>query len=144
VAEPPHGADRLATHGAVTNALYLRPHLRGRPADGLEATVSVLLAWSAAEVIDPYQSLHAGGAARNLYGVAPAGRYYGTEVDVALRWAVSAGPLELVPGAQIGWLQPGPVFIQPDGATMPPAWLFEARLTIRAGSDGTGPGSPRE
>ena len=130
---PPPGLDLVPTEGAVTNALYLKPTLRYRPAllDGkLRAVASVLFARAPEKVIDLYQAF-VSSAARNSFGAA-AKRDYGTEVDFALgyRTRIAGDQLGAELGVQGGYLFPGDAFDRPDGSRMPGVFVGKLRGTL--------------
>lgn len=129
---PPPGLDLLPTEGAVTNALYLKPTLRYRPAllgGKLRAVASVLFARAPEPVIDLYQAL-VSSAPRNSFG-AVAKRSYGTEVDGALGYRTRlATELGVEAGVQAGYLFPGDAFDRADGTRMPGAFSGKLRGTL--------------
>ena len=133
VGRPPPGLDLLPTEGAVSNALYLKPTIRYRPAflgGKIRAVASVLFARAPEPVIDAYNSLNSSGP-RNAFG-APAGRSYGTELDGALgyRSRIAGDQLGIELGVQGGYLIPGDAFNRADGTRMPAAWAGKVRATL--------------
>ena len=130
VARPPNGIDLLPTQGAVTNALYLKPTVRWRPAllgGKVRLVGSVLWARAPEPVVDPYQALLV-SSPRNAYG-APAGQNYGLELDAAVtyREKLFNNKLGVELGAQYGVLFPGDVFAKPDGTTLGKVVAFKLR-----------------
>ena len=133
VGRPLPGLDLLPTEGAVTNALYLKPTVRYRPAflgGKIRAIASVLFARAPEPVIDAYNALVYSGP-RNVFG-APAGRSYGTEIDGALgyRSRIAGDHLGVELGVQGGYLFPGDAFNRTDGSRMPGAWAGKVRATL--------------
>ena len=132
-ARPPRGIDLLPTQGAVTNTLYLKPTVRWRPplfAGRLRLVGSVLFARAAEPYIDPY-STSLTSAPVNVFG-APAGRYYGTEIDGAASWRVRlAGSLAYELGVQAGRLFPGNAFHLADGSRLSPVNAVRFRATLQ-------------
>ena len=130
VGRPPNGIDLLPTQGAVTNALYLKPTLRWRPAllgGRVRLVGSILWARAPEPVVDPYQALLV-SAPRNAYGAA-AGQDYGFELDAAVsyREKLFNNKLGVELGAQYGVLFPGDVFARPDGSTLGKVVAFKLR-----------------
>ncbi len=130
---PPPGLDLLPTEGSVTNALYLKPTLRYRPAflgGKVRAVASVLLARAPEPVIDLYQAF-VSSSPRNSFG-APAKRSYGTEMDFALgyRTRIAGDQLGAELGVQAGVLFPGDAFDRADGTRMPGVWVGKLRGTL--------------
>jgi hypothetical protein len=130
---PPAGLDLLPTQGAVTNALYLKPTLRYRPAvfgGKIRAVLSVLIARAPQPVIDPYQAL-VFSAPRNAFGH-EAGRVYGTEVDagIAYRTRLVGDAVGAELGVQAGVLFPGDAFTRADDSRMPNVFAGKVRATL--------------
>jgi hypothetical protein len=120
-AHPPNGVDSLPTEGAVTNAVYLKPTLRYRPAALLgkvRFTAALLWARAPEPVIDAYES-YLRSAPANSFGAA-AGKNYGVELDGAITWRdrYFQSRLGLELGVQYGVLFPGDVFAKMDGSKM--------------------------
>ena len=130
---PPPGLDLLPTEGAVSNALYLKPTLRFRPAllgGKLRAVASALFARAPEPVIDLYQAF-VSSAPRNSFG-ATAKRSYGTELDFALgyRTRIAGDELGAEIGVQGGYLFPGDAFDRADGSRMPGVFAGKLRATL--------------
>jgi hypothetical protein len=129
---PPPGLDLLPSEGAVTNALYLKPTLRWKPAllrGTLRFIGSALFARAPQPVVDPYQAL-VSSAPKNAFGH-DAGRNYGVELDAAVGYrARIAGPLGFESGVQMGYLIPGDAFTRLDGSRMPAAVAVKVRATF--------------
>jgi hypothetical protein len=131
-ARPQSGVDLLPTEGAVTDALYLKPTLRYRPAflGGKFRFVGSLL-WARAPqpYVDPYNSFLA-SRPLNTFN-APAGQNYGVELDSAVSYRERLGTqvgVEL--GLQGGVLFPGNAFNFPDGTRMGRAYAAKLRATL--------------
>jgi hypothetical protein len=128
---PPAGLDLLPSEGAVTNALYLKPTLRYKPAalPGLRLVGSALFARAPQPVLDPYQAL-VYSASRNAFGT-DARRNYGVELDGAIGYqARISKPLGFETGVQFGYLFPGNAFTRADGSRMPGAYALRLRATL--------------
>ncbi len=106
VGAPPAGIERWPTRGGLTNALVAFPRLWVRPLVDLEAYGGVLLAWAPETNIDPFNTNVGGGTRRNALGREP-GSYWGTELDLGLRYHLPLDPVELALGAEGGVLLPG-------------------------------------
>jgi hypothetical protein len=85
VGVPAQDLDRLASEGAVFDAVTVFPKLGWRFGDRGEVYLGMLLAWSPAPLVDPYAS-RIGGQPRNFLGVNADGRMLGAEVDAGIRW----------------------------------------------------------
>jgi hypothetical protein len=100
------GIDRVATRGAVTNTFAIFPRLALQLVDGLEFSAGPMFAFALATPMDPFNSRIAGGSPRNALDGSP-GRFWGTEVDFALRYRRLLGTSELLLGVEGGVLIPG-------------------------------------
>ncbi len=115
---PPQGFERLATGGAVSQALYINPVVRFEPFTDLALLGGVLWARSPRPLIDPYQTGLAGGALRNQRG-GKAGQDLGIEVDAAVRWKRPLGAgLALHLRLDAGVWLPGEAFDDAEGRPM--------------------------
>jgi hypothetical protein len=126
VGAPVNGVERTPTRGAVTNALVVFPRLWVRPVKGLEAYAGALFAFAPVKNVDPFNTQLAGGTPRNALDQAP-GSYWGTEIDLGLRYRVHLRGTELNAGAECGVLQPGSAL---RGSTGPDARVFGGRLML--------------
>ena len=130
---PTSGLDLVPTEGAVTNALYLKPTVRWRPAllgGKVRLVGSILWARAPEPVVDPYQALIS-SAPRNSYG-AVAGQSYGIELDAGVSYREKVfNKLGLELGAQYGVLFPGDVFAKPDGSTLGKVVAFKLRAGLQ-------------
>ena len=132
VGQPPSGVGLLPTSGAVSNALYVKPTVRWRPArvERLLLLASVLYARAAAAPLDPYASFACGGCANNAFG-GKAGLSYGWELDLGGSYHIPLSPkVDLELGAQGGLLLPGDAFSLPDGGAMPNIGGGRLRATL--------------
>lgn len=129
---PPQGLDLLATEGAVSNALYLKPTLRYKPrlfGGGLRLIGSAIFARAPQPVIDAYQAL-VSSAAKNAFGH-DAGKNYGVELDGAIGYQSKlSSALGIETGVQAGYLFPGDAFTRADGSRMPGAYAMKLRATL--------------
>jgi hypothetical protein len=100
------GIDRVATRGAVTNTIGVFPRIALQLVDGLELSAGPMFAFALATPMDPFNTRIAGGSPRNALDAAP-GRFWGTEVDFALRYRRLLGTSELLLGVEGGVLIPG-------------------------------------
>lgn len=108
--EPPVGADRLPTQGAVHNAVYLAPRLRWQgPREVVGMQLGGLLAFAAEDLVDPYASALEGGYNANPWGRLDADGALGYELHAGLdaRLAETEGASFRM-GVQWGMLVPGP------------------------------------
>src|SRR6185369_17699023 len=86
-AVPPLGVARLASRGGITNALAIFPRFWARPIAGLEGYGGVLFAAAPEKNTDALDTRIAGGSPRNALDARP-GAYWGTEIDLGLRYRV--------------------------------------------------------
>jgi hypothetical protein len=105
-AVPPPGVERLPSRGGMTDAVVIFPRFWVRPVSGLEGYGGVLFALAPAKNIDAFNTDIAGGSPRNALGANP-GSYWGTEVDLGLRYRVNLRGTVLGAGAEGGVLFPG-------------------------------------
>lgn len=129
---PQPGIDLIPTEGAVTDALYLKPTLRYRPAalGGRVRFVGSLL-WARAPrpYVDPYNSLLS-SRPLNPFN-APAGQSYGVELDSSVSYRERFGTqLGVELGLQGGVLFPGNAFNLADGTRMARAYAAKLRATL--------------
>ncbi|GAC1338857.1 MAG: hypothetical protein NVSMB23_07110 [Myxococcales bacterium] len=129
---PQPGVDLVPTEGAVTDALYLKPTIRYRPAllGGRVRFVGSLL-WARAPqpYVDPYNSLLS-SRPRNAFNAA-AGQSYGLELDAGVSYRERFGTqLGVELGLQGGVLFPGNAFNFPDGTRMGRAYAAKLRATL--------------
>jgi hypothetical protein len=131
-ARPSAGIDLLPSEGAVTNALYLKPTVRWRPAlfgGRLRLVGSVLFARAAERYLDPFGT-YVGSSPVNVFG-ASAGKNYGTEIDAAASWRVHlGGTLAYELGVQAGRLFPGNAFQFADGSRLSAVNAARFRATL--------------
>jgi hypothetical protein len=130
--KPPQGLDLLPTEGAVTNALYLKPTIRWKPALGrgsFKIVASALFARAPQPYVDPYQTFVTSNAL-NSYARA-AGQNYGIELDGAVGYTAKLMDLMgLEASIQGGYLLPGDAFTQQNGQRMPGQKAIRLRATF--------------
>lgn len=130
VGVPAPGLERFPTRGSPSNTITFFPRAWWRPAEGLEIYGGPLFAFAQVPPMDPLNSRVAGGSGRNALDGNP-GRFYGTELDLGIRWRLQSGPHQLTLGAEGGVLLPGDALLQPDGKPMPPVAGARAVLDYR-------------
>ncbi len=122
----------ISTEGRVTNINALFPQIFVDVTPELRLKSGVLLAWSAANVVDPIQSLllwdgeQISDDAVNYHGGRPAG-YWGTEIDVGAEWTYKK-MFEVAVEAAV--LFPGSALEDENGDAVT-SWMFETRFTFR-------------
>ena len=127
VGSVPGGADRLPSRGGLTNTLVLFPRAWVRPLPDLETYGGVLFAFAPKKNVDAFNTDVAGGFARNALGGDP-GSYWGTEVDVGVRYRLYLHHTELSAGAEGGVLLPGSALR--DAAGQNPSSVYGGRLLL--------------
>jgi len=130
VGAPPGGIERLPTRGGLTNAVVFFPRLWVRPVRGLEVYGGVLIALAPVKNIDPFNTKVAGGSPRNALDGNP-GSYWGTELDLGLRYRVLLRGTELSAGLEGGVLLPGSALRDAAGNNPAPAYGGRILLTYR-------------
>jgi len=121
LAVPPSGLRYTVNQGAVANALYAFPRAIWKPQPWLDLRLGYLLAFSAADFVDVYQTALAGGHDTTPGGGTPGSRFLGHEFDGAARFELGlAGPAVVRLGVEAGLLLPGSAF---DGIGRAPAAL---------------------
>lgn len=129
-AVPPPSARFAVQHGGVQNAVYLFPTLRWRPLLPLQLRLGYLLALTAADYFDPYQSALHGGYPTGVGGKAAASGAYGHEFDAKITWDLDLpGQLVARLGAEAGLVVPGAVLDGLPGLGTP--WLARGLATLR-------------
>ncbi len=92
VGVPAEDLDRLASGGAVFDAITVYPKIGYRIFDWLEVYGGALLAWAPSPLVDPLHTrTDAGGLPINFAGQKADGRYLATEIDLGARttWRLS-------------------------------------------------------
>jgi hypothetical protein len=130
VGAAPAGVERLPTRGGLTNAVVVFPRLWVRPVRGLEAYGGALFAVAPAKNVDPFNTDISGGSARNALGAVP-GAYWGTELDLGVRYRVYPRSTELTAGAEGGLLLPGSALTGLPGHDPAPVYGGRLMLTYR-------------
>ncbi|NOZ01422.1 MAG: hypothetical protein GXP54_05975 [Deltaproteobacteria bacterium] len=135
VYQPPEGYKLAATNGSITNALYLYPRFRYRPAKGLEIQAAFLWAQAMEAVSSPYNAAGHGGYPLG-YRVDPVkwgnrkwnGKALGIEVDAAISYRFPVHDLiDMRLGIQGAWARPGAAFDDTDGNSL--GNLYKLRAT---------------
>jgi hypothetical protein len=106
VGVPAEDLERLTSRGAVTNVVAVFPRAWWRAMPGLEVYGGPLLAWSATDAADPFNTRIAGGDPRNALDGDP-GAYLATELDLGVRYRRVMAGTELVVGVEGAVLLPG-------------------------------------
>lgn len=122
----------VATEGRVTNVNAIFPQVFYDPIPELRFKLGVLFAWSAADVVDPIQTLlrfdgtDVADDAVNYNGGKP-GKYWGTELDLGVEWRYR----DFFEAAlEFGYLAPGDAFEDENGDAVS-SWMLESRFTFR-------------
>jgi hypothetical protein len=125
VAIPPSGTRYLVTQGAVTNAVYMHPVVRYRPAAPFEVRLGYLFAYSAGDLVDPFSSAQAGGFNATYGGRSPGSRSLGQEVDLGLHYTIPLGESGAVArvGAEGGLFFAGAAFDGVGGGNLGTVWM---------------------
>jgi hypothetical protein len=140
LAVTPGGLRYTVNQGAVSNALYLYPVVRWRPTPVVDVRLAWLLARSAADLVDAYQTALAGGYNTTPGGASPGDRLLGHELAGALRLHLGpaaldgdtpdaprrAGVSEHV-GVDAGVFFPGPAFA---GLGIDTAWTVQGHFEL--------------
>ena len=85
---PQAGLRFLDTQGAVTNATYGNLVVRWRPVSGLDVRAGLVVARTAAGLVDPYESASRGGYATDPSGRGAEPSALGKELDGAVRYTL--------------------------------------------------------
>lgn len=125
VGTPPPGVDRLPSRGGLTDAVVLFPRVWVRPTRGLETYAGALFAFAPARNLDAFNTDVAGGSPRNAIN-GSAGTYYGTELDLGVRYRAHFSGTELTAGAECGLLLPGSAL----GGDPSPGPVYGGRLML--------------
>lgn len=127
----PAGAERIDTHGAVTQALYLHPVVRVEATPRLALMAGAVLARSPGEVADPYQSYLAGGVPTGPRG-AKRQTSLGLEFDTAVEWNQPIGSgFSLLARGDAGVLLPGAAYDSADGTPAPAVAAVQGQIALR-------------
>lgn len=115
----PYGLRYTVAQGGVTNARYLNPVLTWTATEQVKLHVGWLLAGSAADVVDVYNTAKSGGYNTTAGGQQPGSRALGQELDVGIRPSVPVGNARIDMVAEGGVLLPGDAFDGLGGADGP-------------------------
>jgi hypothetical protein len=131
VGYPAEDLDRLASDGAVFDAITVFPKLGYKPLSWLEIYAGALAAWAPSRLVDPFLTrTQGGGYPRNFLGAKADGNLLGVELDLGVRatWAVPRMTDQVVQlGLEAGHLQLGGALRDSDGQ---PDTVQAARMTL--------------
>jgi len=91
IKQAPAATRFLVNQGAVRDARYLYPVIGYRPSPDLELKLAYLMAYSAADAVDPFQSGINGGYNLGFDGEAAASRHLGQELCIGVRYTIAGG-----------------------------------------------------
>lgn len=91
IKQAPASTRFLVNQGAVRDARYIYPVVGYRPTDGLEFKLAYLMAFSAADAVDPFQSGINGGYNLGFDGEAVSSRSLGQELCLGVRYTIDSG-----------------------------------------------------
>ena len=111
---PAEDLDRISTRGSASNTWSFFPRAWWRPVHGLEVYGGPLFALTAVDPLDPFNTRIAGGDPRNTLNGDPGG-YYGTELDLGVRYRRMIAGTELTIGLEGGYLLAGGAFNDANG-----------------------------
>ncbi|MCX7808166.1 MAG: hypothetical protein N2515_06130 [Deltaproteobacteria bacterium] len=130
VGRPARGAELLPTNGGVSGAIYLFPRLFIHPLPSVDFRLGAVVAWAAADLVDPYR-LRVFGQVANHRGGDPRRRDLGVELDGAINGVfeiTSFNRLEL--GVEGGIFFPGRAFDDENGKPMAEIALVRVRAGL--------------
>lgn len=130
VGVPATGVERVPTRGSATNTIAVFPRAYVRPTRGVELYGGPLFAWTATDLVDPFNTMVAGGTPTNAVGGAP-GRYLGTELDVGARARLIVWGAELQLGLEAGALVPGAALRDAMGKSLGTVTSVRGMLGVR-------------
>jgi len=111
---PAEDLDRISTRGSASNTWSFFPRAWWRPVRGLEIYGGPMFALTAVDPLDPFNTRIAGGDPRNTLNGDPGG-YYGTELDLGVRYRRMIAGTELTVGLEGGYLLAGGAFNDANG-----------------------------
>ena len=114
---PSEDLDRISSQGSMSNTITLFPRAWYRPISWLEIYGGPLFALTVMDPADPFNSRIAGGDPRNSLNGDP-GSYYGTEIDLGIRYRRIMEGTELIVGIEGGYFLPGNALVDADDNTM--------------------------
>ena len=125
---PSDDLDRIPTRGSITNTLSAYPRLWFKPLKMLEIYGGVLFALADRPYHDAANSRLEGDLRNSLNG--PTGNYYGTEIDLGIRFWIPIYGVTLELGVEGGVFLPGNAFDTPTGS-MESVYGLRGTLNIR-------------
>lgn len=129
--QAPAGYERIATGGAVSQAMYLHPVLRIGPFYGLSAMAGMVLASAPSKLVDPYKSGLQGGAAIGPMG-GTASTDLGTELDLSVQYRIRFGRVAAIARADWGCATLGAAFADAEGNVQPDICAVVGQAIVRA------------
>lgn len=127
--EPNAGIELLSSAGAITNAVFVNPTVRVKPAEHTTLLAGVLWAAAPQRYSDAFWTTRT-SQKTNAWGQA-AGANYGLEFDLGASYARSlTKDVELVFGVQGGYFLPGDAFLTATGETMDSVYLAKVRTAV--------------
>lgn len=130
VGRPVPDLDRIPTRGAPSNTIALFPRAWWQALSSLVLYGGPLFAWSEVDVADALNTRISGGEPHNALGGRP-GQYYGTELDLGMRYFGTVAGLNFQLGAEGAVLFPGNAFRRLQGGTMSEVFLGRMLVEVR-------------
>ncbi|MBM4343801.1 MAG: hypothetical protein FJ100_10545 [Deltaproteobacteria bacterium] len=128
----PAGVQRVATWGAVTQALYVHPVVRLQPYKNVAVLLGGVWAQSPADVADPFRTFLNGGKATGPRG-AQGKRGLGTELDGAVECTAHLlDGLVAVARVDAGVWFPGDAYDDAAGGAMAAVGVVQGQVQVRA------------
>ncbi len=129
--QPPVGIDRLPTHGAVSQAMYLHPVVKIHVSEHFSLMGGAVFARAPADYADAYQTFLRGGAPTGPRGAA-ASRDLGSEFDGAVE-VVEPLPwhFQAVLRGDAGFALLGHAFDDPQGHAAPAVGVVQGSFQVR-------------
>jgi hypothetical protein len=122
--------ERVPTGGSPINTIAFFPRAWWRPRNGLEAYGGPLFAFSEVNNVDPFNTQEAGGAPRNALNGNP-GSFWGTELDLGVRYRALLNGAEVTLGIEAGALFPGSALRDAAGNRMDEVFGGRAMIDYR-------------
>ena len=120
VGRPAPDLERISTAGSPTNTVAFFPRAWWRPRNGLEAYGGPMFALTEVSYTDPFNTItsaRAGGSSRNALNGDP-GSFWGTELNLGVRYRALLNGAEVTLGIEGGVLCPGSAFRNSAGNIM--------------------------